>query len=179
MHKELLDKLWHKKEDYRGWKQGQTAWEKYRETVRATRDQVRNAKALVELNLAGDVKGNKKSFCRYISDKRKARENVGPLQREMEDLVIWDMEKAVVLYDFFASIFISMCSNHTSQAAAGKGRNWENDELPTVGEEKVHGHLRNLKVHNCMGPEQMHSWVLMELVDEVAKPLSILFWKSW
>ncbi|GAB0203667.1 hypothetical protein GRJ2_002832300 [Grus japonensis] len=33
MNKELLDKLKHKKEAYRGWKQGQVAWEKYRETV--------------------------------------------------------------------------------------------------------------------------------------------------
>ncbi|GAB0199210.1 hypothetical protein GRJ2_002386400 [Grus japonensis] len=33
MNKELLDKLKHKKEAYRGWKQGQVAWEKYRETI--------------------------------------------------------------------------------------------------------------------------------------------------
>ncbi|GAB0188477.1 hypothetical protein GRJ2_001313000 [Grus japonensis] len=39
MNKELLDKLKHKKEAYRGWKQGQVAWEECRETVRAVRDQ--------------------------------------------------------------------------------------------------------------------------------------------
>ncbi|KAM9591189.1 uncharacterized protein ACIBXB_006085 isoform 1-T2 [Morphnus guianensis] len=33
MNKELLDKLKHKKEAYRGWKQGQVAWEEYREIV--------------------------------------------------------------------------------------------------------------------------------------------------
>ncbi|GAB0177124.1 hypothetical protein GRJ2_000177600 [Grus japonensis] len=33
MDKELLDKLKHKKEAYRGWKQGQVAWEEYREIV--------------------------------------------------------------------------------------------------------------------------------------------------
>ena len=38
--------------------------EEYRETVRAARDQVRKAKALREVNLAGDVKGIKKSFHR-------------------------------------------------------------------------------------------------------------------
>ncbi|GAB0186661.1 mitochondrial enolase superfamily member 1 [Grus japonensis] len=77
MNKELLDKLKHKNEAYRGWKQGQVAWEEYREIVQATKDQVRKAKALIDLNLARDVKGNKKSFYRYISDKRKMRENVG------------------------------------------------------------------------------------------------------
>ena len=91
----------HKNEAYRGWKQGHVAWEEYREIVQAARDQVRKAKALTELNLARDIKGNKKSFYRYVGDKRKTRENVGPLCKEMGDLVTLDMEKAEVLNDFF------------------------------------------------------------------------------
>ncbi|GAB0176214.1 hypothetical protein GRJ2_000086600 [Grus japonensis] len=120
MNKELLDKLKHKKEAYRGWNQRQVAWEEYRETVQAARDQVGKAKALIEFNLARDVKGNKKSFYRYISDKRKTRENVGPLWKETGDLVTWDMEKAEVFNDFFASVFTSKCSSHTTQVAEGK-----------------------------------------------------------
>ncbi|KFW64479.1 hypothetical protein AS28_12305, partial [Pygoscelis adeliae] len=105
MNKELLDKLKHKKEAYSRWKQGQVAWQEYREIVRAARDQVRKAKALIELNLARDVKGNKKSFYAYVGDKRKTRENAGPLQKEMGDLVTRDMEKAEVPNYFFASVF--------------------------------------------------------------------------
>lgn len=33
----------------------------------------------MELNLAKDIKDNKEGFYKYISDTRKARDNVGPL----------------------------------------------------------------------------------------------------
>ncbi|GAB0179938.1 mitochondrial enolase superfamily member 1 [Grus japonensis] len=137
MNKELLDKPKHKKEAYRGWKQGHGVWEEYRGIVQATRDQIRKAKALIELNLARDVKGNKKSFYRYVSDKRKTSEYVGPLWKETRDLVTQDMEKAEVLNDFFASVFTRKCSSHTAQVTESKGRDWENEEPSTVGEDQV------------------------------------------
>lgn len=40
---------------------------------------------------------------RLVSEKRKIRKNVGPLGKEMGDLLIQDMEKANALNDIFAS----------------------------------------------------------------------------
>lgn len=61
---------------------------------------------LAKLDLARVVK-DKKGFCKHIGDKRKPRENVGPLLNEMGDVFAQDMEKTEALNAFFASVLTS------------------------------------------------------------------------
>lgn len=86
---------------------------------------------MVSFNLDRKVKGNKKGFSKYNSDKRKTAENMDSLLKETGDMVTQDIQKAEVL-DFFASVFIGKSSSHTAQVPHDKCRDWENVEMSTV-----------------------------------------------
>ncbi|KAK4815453.1 hypothetical protein QYF61_002842 [Mycteria americana] len=85
--------------------------------------------------------------------------SVVPSDRTREELVTNDMEKAEVLNNIFASVFNGKLSSHISQAPELQGRDWRSPTVgvpPTVGEDQVQDHQRNLNIHTSMGPNEMH-----------------------
>ena len=85
---------------------------------------VRKAKAQLELNLVRDVKGKKNSFCKYISGKRKIRENVVLLLNGAGALLTEDIEKTEILKAFFTSILTSRISLQKSKDAEAREKIW-------------------------------------------------------
>lgn len=53
--------------------------EEYGGIVQTAGDEVKKAKGQLELSVARDVKDNRKGFCRCAANKRKSRDNEGPL----------------------------------------------------------------------------------------------------
>jgi len=139
------------------WKEGQATWQKYRNVVRACRDATTKAKAHLELKLARDVKNKKKGFCNYISSKRKARDNVGPLLNEAGVLVTEDAEKAELLNACFASVFSANAGPQESQAPEVREEAYREDGFPLVKEDCVRDRLSDLHIHKSMGPDGMHA----------------------
>ncbi|RMC13043.1 hypothetical protein DUI87_10573 [Hirundo rustica rustica] len=52
-------------------------------------------------------------------------------------------------------------------------------EEKAKGKDRVQNRLRNMKVYKSMGPSKIQPWVLKELAEEVAMPLSNILEKSW
>lgn len=70
---------------------------------------MRKAKAHLVLNLVREIKDKKKDFFKYVSSKRKTRENVGPLLNETDAALTEDTEQAVTECFFCCSLYCSCC----------------------------------------------------------------------
>ncbi|GAB0204370.1 hypothetical protein GRJ2_002902600 [Grus japonensis] len=165
---ELLSLLKTKREEYQRWKSRQTLIENYNSIARVCRDAVRKAKVQLELKLARDVKNYKKGFFRYINNKQKQKENIGPLLNRRGELVTNNAEKAEVLNISFTSVSTSTVG---PPALGTKIQVDANTDPPSVKEELVCELLQELDPYKSMGSDNIHPRVLKQLADIVEKLL--------
>lgn len=155
-------------------KQAQVAWQKYRDTVWEYSNEVRKAKAHVQLNLGRDVKINKKGFYSCTNSKKKTRENVDLLLNGARNLVIWARE-VKVLNAFFALLFTGRISFHETEPLSPLGKS---------GAMKIYPPLRrterwNIEISWTYASPQELTWRLIRLADVIEIGLLVFFGRSW
>ncbi|KAK4816387.1 hypothetical protein QYF61_016704 [Mycteria americana] len=154
-----------KRRVYDLWKKGQATQEDYKGVARLCREKIRRAKAELELNLAAAVKDNKKHFFKYISSKRRAKENLQPLVDGGGNTVTKDEEEAEGrLFSGYPEL---------------EDRDGDQNGAPIIQGEMVSDLLHHLDIHKSMGLDEIHPRVLKELADVLTKPLSIIYQQSW
>lgn len=82
-----------------------------------------------EFNVAKDVKDNKKSFFKHISNKRKTKDNAGSVLNGGATLVTEDTGNAKILNAFFASVFTD--TTRDQESLTGKMARQGGREEPT------------------------------------------------
>jgi len=124
--------------------------EEYRDLIRSCREEIRKAKAELELMLVTVVRDNKISFYKYISNKKRANESLHPLFDTRGNIVNKDEEKAEVLHAFFASVFNSQTGySQSSQPPVLEDGKAEQNKSPITKEKAVNDLLCHLHLgHN-------------------------------
>uniref|UniRef100_A0A8B9ZS82 Reverse transcriptase domain-containing protein n=1 Tax=Anas zonorhyncha TaxID=75864 RepID=A0A8B9ZS82_9AVES len=152
-------------------------WEECNAVVRGCREATRKAKASLELNHARGVKDNRKGFFKYTADKTNIRGNAGPLMNKVGALVT--EEKAELLNAFFVSVYTAGGSPEEPRALEALEELGIKEEFTSVDEDWVKDWLSKQDIHKSVSSDGTHLWVLRELVEVIARLLSIIFGKLW
>ena len=138
--------------------------------VHKTKHWIRKAKAQMELNLAKDVKDDKKLY-RYIGQKRQAK-------LRKEDWLQQTWRRLSYLVSYLHQSLLAVRIPMPPHIPEPLGEGWGSNIPYTVRAEQVWDHVTRLYVYKSMGLGDVHPRVLKELADVFAESCSIMSEKS-
>ena len=137
---------------------------------------IRNAKRNLERKLAKNVKKNPKAFYSYLNKQSKSRSSVGPLKHN-DKTVSDDPGMADVLNKFFASVFTK--ENVTTMPVPEQVFDGDAPvKNAHICPECIVAKIKKLKPGSAPGPDKIPAKILIELKEELAIPLCMIFIKS-
>ena len=150
---------------------------KARNKVRATTRKIRRS---LENKLASEIKNNPKSFWKYYRSKTALKEGIGKLNTDPLDpnsnVTNDDTEKANIFAEYFSSVFTKENPmNATTLPQITIETPMPNMHIPN---EMVTQTIRNQKINKSPGPDGIHSRILVELIQQITTPLTIIFRNS-
>ena len=148
--------------------------EAYTKSRRKVKQMIRKSKRTFEKDLATGSKENPNLFLKYVRSKLRTKSGVSPLLQDKENpnsLKFDDGEKANILQDQFCSVFTK--EQPGSTPSLEKRTNKDITHLH-ITKESVRKEILSLNLNKSCGPDDISPVILVELVDFVAGPLTIV-----
>ncbi|XP_021373499.1 uncharacterized protein LOC110463320 [Mizuhopecten yessoensis] len=150
-----------------------TSYQKARNlATRAIRNNTYNHEEL----LANKIRIEPKLFWKYVRNKVKTKEKLTQLDKGNGELTKNDLEKAEVLNNHYASVFVDDGQEPLPQFQ-DHSPNREISRIE-ISEEKIFKASGRLKVNKAAGPDNIHPKFLKETADQIKIPLKYIFEKS-
>ena len=130
---------------------------------------VKRRKGELERELALNINSDPKSFFKYASCKKKSN-SIGPFKSEMGNLVIEDKNMAVILNNFFSSVFLE---EHEVIRDVIDVEGALNDLA--IDKNRVLKCLKKVNPNKAPGPDNIYARVLVECSESIAEVLTDIF----
>ena len=130
---------------------------------------IRNRKNAFEKQIAKDSKTNSKCFFSFINSGKRSRSSIGPLSGGDNELVTDPLQQAGLLNEYFSSVFTRSTTEPPTKDPTC---------IQSLDEVTVKDVIDQSREYSAPGPDDITSKLLIELKNEIAKPLATLFRKS-
>jgi hypothetical protein len=150
--------------------------DEYKEQDKKTRNMIRAAKKKFERRLADGGGQNKRPFYAYVKARTKTRQSVGPLKDESGNTVNGMREMADLLNATFGKAFTR--ENTAEVPEPEENHTGEEISAVRVTVQDVKAKIKKLRKDAAAGPDGIGPGLLIELNDELAPVLTVIFNKS-